>query len=52
MAGGLLTRLQWIQLVKLFLSSNQYVADVQRELTGEYLSYPWLSKDLHRHIFL
>jgi len=44
-------RLQWIQLVKLFLSSNQYVADVQRELTGEGPSSPWLIKCLQCCIF-
>ena len=55
MAEDSLTRLQWIQLVKLFLSSNQYVADVQRELTGEYSSYPWLpwlTEDTHHCTFL
>ena len=44
-------RVQWIQLVKLFLSSNQYVADVQRELTGEHPSTPSLPRYIHRCAF-
>jgi mediator of RNA polymerase II transcription subunit 5 len=51
MAYGPLTHLQWIQLVKLFLSSNQYVADVQRELTGEWSRARWLTRHTYPYIF-
>ena len=51
MAYGPLTRLQWIQLVKLFLSSNQYVADVQRELTGEWSRSRWLTRHTYPCVF-